>query len=66
MEPEPKGMPMNLDQWKTYLLETSILDEKVKDQYTLGLSPLLKLEPIQCTFLEIKPTVEKIEMKYCV
>ena len=55
---------LNLDQWEFYLLETSILDEKVKDQQTLGLSPLLKLGPIRCTFLEIKPAVEKIEMKY--
>jgi hypothetical protein len=57
--------PLNLDQWKFYLLETSKLDEKLKNQKTLTLSGLLKLNPLVCTFLEIKPAVEKFEMKYC-
>ena len=57
--------PLNLSQWKFYILETSKLDEKVKNQKTLGFSGLLKLDPISCTFLEIKPTVKKIEMKHC-
>ena len=49
---------------KFYLLETSKLDEKLKNQKTLTLSGLLKLNPLACTFLEIKPAVEKFEMKY--
>jgi hypothetical protein len=51
--------PLNLDQWKFYLLETSKLDEKLKNQKTLTLSGLLKLNPLACTFLEIKAAVER-------
>jgi hypothetical protein len=42
-----------------------VLNEKLKDQETLYLSGLLKLNPLECTFPEIKPAVENFEKKYC-
>ena len=57
--------PSNLNQWTFYILETSVLNEKLKDQKDLSLPGLLKLSPLECTFPEIKPAVENFEKKYC-
>ena len=42
-------------------LETSKMDEKLKNQKTLTLSGLLKLNPLKCRYIEIKPQVAKFE-----
>jgi hypothetical protein len=45
-------------------LETPVLNDKLKDQENLSLPGLLKLNPLECTFPEIKPAVESFEKKY--
>ncbi|NIM16061.1 MAG: hypothetical protein GTO45_29010 [Candidatus Aminicenantes bacterium] len=57
--------PLNLNQWRFYLLETSVLNEKLKNQKKLSLPGLLKLSPLECSFPQIKPAVESFEKKYC-
>lgn len=38
--------PMNLDQWEFYLLPTKVLNEKFPTQKSIGLSSLMKLQPV--------------------
>lgn len=57
---KPTFDPLNLDQWTFYLLSTSVLNAKVPSQKRIGLSALLKLDPVQASFSEIAPAIKKI------
>lgn len=53
-----KVNPMDLTQWKFYVLETKVLNEKVGNQKTIGLKSILKLEPIVCNYYELRKVFE--------
>jgi len=53
--------PLNLSQWDFYILETKILNEKVKTQKSITLSSLLKLEPIKVKYDRLKIEIEQLE-----
>ncbi len=53
--------PLNLSQWDFYILETKVLNEKVKTQKTITLSSLLKLNPIKIKYDSLKAKIEQIE-----
>ncbi len=55
--------PLNLSQWDFYILETKILNEKVKTQKTITLSSLLKLNPTKIKYDNLKQEIEHIEKK---
>ncbi len=55
--------PLNLSQWDFYILETKILNEKVKAQKTIALSSLLKLNPVKIKYDKLKQEIEHIEKK---
>lgn len=50
--------PLNLEQWKFYILETSILNQHAANQKTIGLKSLLKMKPKVCTFQMIKAIID--------
>lgn len=50
--------PLNLDQWRFFVLPRKVLDEKLGNQKTLGLNSLLSLEPIETAYDGIKVAVE--------
>ena len=49
--------PLDIDQWKFYVLSTRVLNEKLKEQKTVGLAALLKLGAARARFGEIASTV---------
>ena len=49
--------PMNLNQWTFYILKTKTINKKLKNQKTIGLNSLLKLNPIECKFDELKTII---------
>ncbi|MCP4213453.1 MAG: hypothetical protein GY765_02300 [bacterium] len=49
--------PLNMEQWKFYILDTAILDKKVGTQQTISLSRLLKLEPVEARYGEIAKAI---------
>ena len=51
--------PLNLNQWDFYILDTAILNKKMPKQKTITLSSLLKLEPIQVKYNELKNEINK-------
>jgi hypothetical protein len=53
--------PLNLNQWDFYILETKILNEKVKTQKSITLSSLLKLNPIKIKYDELKKEIIQLE-----
>ena len=53
--------PLNLSQWDFYILETKILNEKVKTQKSITLSSLLRLNPIKIKYDSLKAEIEQIE-----
>ena len=55
--------PLDLSQWDFYILETKVLNEKVKTQKTITLSSLLKLNPIKTKYENLKQEIEHIEEK---
>ena len=52
--------PLDLDQWTFYLLSTSVLNAKKPNQKKIGLSALLKLNPVKVSFGEIGLAIKKI------
>ena len=55
--------PLDLSQWDFYILETKVLNEKVKTQKTITLSSLLKINPIKIKYDNLKQEIEHIEEK---
>ena len=52
--------PMKLDQWEFYLLHSARLDERFPTQKTIGLSSLLKLEPITAKFENLAESIHRL------
>ena len=55
--------PLNLDQWVFYLLPTALLNDNLFKQKTITLPSLLKLQPIQCAYNQLKTIVNNFESK---
>ena len=51
--------PLNLSQWSFYILETSVLNDKLGNQKTITLSSLLKLNPIKTDYINLKNEIYK-------
>lgn len=49
--------PLNVQQWRFYVLLTRILDQKIPLQKTLSLSGLLALEPVECNYAGLADAV---------
>lgn len=54
--------PLNLNQWEFYILPTKILNDKKGDQQSIGLNPLLKLNPIITDYKGLKKAILGIEI----
>lgn len=55
-----KADALKLEQWEFYVLPTKILDERCAKQKTIGLAQLMKLNPIKCTYLQIKSAINEV------
>lgn len=53
---------LNLDYWDFYVLPTSVLDEKVSEQKGIGLSSLLKLDPVRTDYAGLGAVIESIKL----
>jgi hypothetical protein len=51
--------PLNLSQWDFYILDTDILNERVKKQKTITLSSLLKLNPVKVKYDELENEINR-------
>lgn len=49
--------PIDLDQWTFFVLKTDIINEKLQNQKTIGLNSLLKLNPVQCNYNQLKDVI---------
>ena len=54
--------PLQLEQWEFYLLPTSVLDIRCKDQKSISLSSLLSLSPTKATYEELREAVENLDL----
>ena len=52
--------PLDLDQWKFFVLPSSILDKELGSQKTLTLQALRKLAAVECSYGEIGRTIERV------
>ena len=50
--------PLDVSQWRFYVLPTSTLDEALGDQKTLSLTALLSLNPQEVAFGEIGDAID--------
>ena len=55
--------PLDMDQWTFYVLSSQVLNEEKKDQKTISLGALLKLQPVGCKFGEIQAVLEELSKK---
>lgn len=53
--------PIDLSQWEFYIIETSILNEKLKEQKSITLGSLKKLKPYIVPYDEIKTTIDTLK-----
>lgn len=51
--------PLDLSQWDFYILDTKVLNEKVPTQKTITLGSLLKLNPVNVKYNDLKKGIEK-------
>jgi hypothetical protein len=56
--------PMNLDQWKFYVLSAKLLDEKLPTQKTISLARLLKLKPIVARYEDLADCLKNWQLKF--
>jgi len=49
--------PLDLDQWKFYILPTRVLDERLGPQKTVGLARLAKIGAVRCGFGALRKAV---------
>ncbi|MDO8737118.1 MAG: hypothetical protein Q7K29_08590 [Thermoleophilia bacterium] len=52
--------PIDVAQWRFFLLTTKVLNEKVGQQKSISLNSLLKLKPIETAFGNIGNSIEKL------
>lgn len=60
---EPKDemtTALDLDAWRFLVLPTKVLDEMSLTQKSIGMAPLMKLNPIECGYGEIKKVIDKM------
>ncbi|MBU9763562.1 hypothetical protein FR943_06865 [Mycobacterium sp. TNTM28] len=50
--------PLEVAQWKFYVLPTSVLNRKVPTQKRIRLGPLIALGPEQCTYDDLKAAID--------
>lgn len=50
--------PLNLEQWTFYVLETAVLDKERPNQKSIGLNSLLKLNPKECSYAELRGVIQ--------
>lgn len=58
---EPKDeseSPLDLDAWRFLVLPTRVIDEMSLTQKSIGISSLMKLEPVKCSYSEIKQCID--------
>ena len=53
---------LDLDLWDFYVLPTSVLNQKIPDQKTIGLQSLKKLNPIKTSYSDLGRTIETIQL----
>lgn len=53
---------LNLDLWEFYVLPTSVLNEKLPAQKTIGLQSLQKLHPVKAKYSELGEIIETIQL----
>jgi hypothetical protein len=51
--------PLDLDQWRFYVLPTAVLDKERPHQKTISLSTLLALSPVECSYDALGDAVRK-------
>ena len=49
---------MKLEQWTFFVLKTEVLNEKVKNQKSIGINSLMKLNPIKAKYNELKKIIK--------
>ena len=49
--------PLDMSQWIFYVLKTTVLEKYKPKQKSIGLKSLLKLNPIECRYLELKNVI---------
>lgn len=52
--------PLDMNLWDFYVLPTKTIDREKPRQKTITLPSLLTLDPIKCTYIELKETIDKI------
>ena len=52
--------PLNVNQWKFYVLATSVIDERCGEQKTIRLNPLKALKPEEPRYASLRETVERV------
>ena len=59
-EDRSRANPMVLDQWRFYVVPTAAIDEQLGDQRKISLQGLSRIGAIECSYDEIRPTVDRI------
>ena len=59
-EDRSRANPMVLDQWRFYVVPTAAIDEQLGGQRKISLQGLSRIGAVECSYDEIRPTVDRI------
>ena len=52
---------LDMNKWEFYVIATSVLDQEVPQQKTIGLNSLIKLSPHKCSFEDLQKVILDVE-----
>ena len=52
---------LDMNKWDFYVIATSVLDQEVPQQKTIGLNSLIKLSPHKCSFGDLEKVIVDVE-----
>jgi len=52
--------PMDVSQWEFFVLPAAVLNARLPEQKQVGLTSLLKLDPVRCVFGELRGAIEQV------
>lgn len=55
--------PLDLSQWKFYVLPTKVLNEKIENQKQISLSSIIRLGAAECKFCDLRSSIQQVNLK---
>ena len=56
--------PLDTDGWEFYVVSTAVLNQRLPNQKSIGVKPLMNLHPIVSTYADLKKNIESVNVSH--